>query len=272
MNRNFLKLFLLLSSICLSQSAFAATTFLTCNDCTNSVLYAKQMTNSMGQSTVHVGDFINEVLTSYKITVTEKQGPGETIILKTALQITSPSNMLSDFNGIILRKNQALNASKDLEFPDHIIDSVWDLYGDQQLQTQVRDWYLAQGHLSDLASYAGNITSGITNFSVPIVITFTNNAVITLAFKRVYQSGGNTVVEYEIDLENSKDSHGNAIVFPIQGNPATGTAAFGNGTSDLVSFIRAATTSGYSYSSGGSGGSVTCTLKGTVLICTYHNN
>lgn len=269
--------FTFLFFLIISKTAFADT-FIDCNGCSNYASYAKNtISNTPGIYKVHVADFDNNILSSYSITVAFTGGePGIPPYIKQVRAISSPSQVLSEFEGIMAIKIAMENDAKDFEVPTHIIDSVWDLYGDIQTQNAFLVWWSQNVTFSQHAMNLLNTVSGWANLSFPMEIKFSDGSVIVLTLSYIIQDGVMTNTIYEIDFERSYDAFGNKLVMPASPTSDGNQPGYVNipGGSTLQDFLDAAARAGIPIvwgSGGGSGsGKMVCNLEGRTFKCVYY--
>lgn len=248
-----------------------ADSFVECSNCGNLDDVAKNsVQNTTGSYLVHVADFESGVLESYNVRVFFiGNEPGFPRYAKTARSAATPGTITNQFTEIMTIRNSLLEASDDFVVPSVVVNGAWSLYGDQQLQDNFLQYvYNNSTFTMELASLA-NLVTGWTSLIIDIPITLTSGAKIVISFKRLEMNSDGMVI-YEINFEASRDESGNSMGMPnVGGSPATftsGEASVGQ------AFMDAADRAGYTVHTSGSssdGGSMSCTLVGTVLTCIY---
>jgi len=268
---------LIFSIIILFSQYILADEHITCNNCSDFNATAKNsVPNIDGRYNVHIIDFNNDVLKSFKVTVVDITGtePGVNLprFRKYVRSVVTPLYLKNDFSQFVQNKQGIVYQASIMDIPPDVAQTGWDLFGDSARQNNFLQYVYQNPSLSDLFASTVNFLSAWAKVSFDIPITLSNGAVIVLSYDRTEFSNGNILVKYKINFEKSLDEFENPLVMPppISGDGTDTQLNFINGTQTAVDFQAAATRSGYIVVSGGTGGKIiTCTLSAGKITCIY---
>ncbi len=274
------KLFFSLIFLLLTQYSLADE-YVTCNNCNDFTITAKNSApNINGRYNIHIADFNNEVLKSFRVRVIYiGSEPGLPKYSKFVRLIESSATLKNEFTQFIQKKHQMITNAQEVVNTSAGSNTGWDLYGDTARQDAfLQNFY---NHPS-LAQWIGNGFNGLASvfdITVDFEVHLDNGAIIALTYDRSeLTSDGLWLALYKINFKDSRDKFGNPLTIP-EGTSANGSSIernFVTGTQTHEDYLAAAQRSGYyiiysgAGSSNGTGGLVVrCTATKGKITCIY---